>query len=275
MRQRKKISSLFNQILAFTEYDVDLAHSTDDECVTVSGSSTPQNSPGDQTMRSPMGRLGGGAGGSTGAGQSSTSKSLGTMVMTKNASIEPQIMHRSLYPSSPPTVSPSILSGSSPIQTLMGTSTKSNNSNSLSAAANNYTVTPVAGVGSVGGGGADGSQLMAGSMNSLLSDMSSLKSSSTIPSGANIYQEEPRMLIIETKRKTLGISFVGGNKTGIFVHRVVPDSLGDNAGVRVGDQILEFNGIDLRVATAEQAYLEIAKPTDKVSVVVQHNMQSE
>lgn len=247
---------------------MDLAHSTDDECVTVSGSSTPQNSPGDQ-MRSPMGRLGGG--GSSGAGQSSTSKSLGTMVMTKNASNAPQIMHRSLYPSSPPTVSPSVLSGSSPIQTLMGSSNKSNNSNSLSAATNNYIVTPsgVAGVGAVVG--ADCSPLMPGNMNSHLSDMSS---SSTIPSGANIYQEEPRMLIIETKRKALGISFVGGNKTGIFVHRVVPDSLGDNAGVRVGDQILEFNGIDLRVATAEQAYLEIAKPTDKVSVVVQHNMQS-
>lgn len=94
------------------------------------------------------------------------------------------------------------------------------------------------------------------------------------PSAPNIYQEEPRILIIDTKRKSLGISFVGGNKTGIFVHRVVIDSLADSAGIRVGDQILEFNGVDLRMATAEQAYLEIAKPTDKVSVVVQHNMQS-
>ena len=102
-------------------------------------------------------------------------------------------------------------------------------------------------------------------------EINSLKSVSTSLSSTNIYQEEPRILIIETKRKSLGISFVGGNKTGIFVHRVVPD----RAGIRVGDQILEFNGIDLRLATAEQAYLEIAKPADKVTVVVQHNMQSE
>lgn len=110
---------------------------------------------------------------------------------------------------------------------------------------------------------------------SLMAEINSLKSVSTTPSATNIYQDEPRILIIETKRKSLGISFVGGNKTGVFVHRVVPDSLAENAGIRVGDQILEFNGIDLRVATAEQAYLEIAKPTDKVSVVVQHNMLSE
>ncbi|XP_059618672.1 disks large homolog 5 isoform X1 [Phlebotomus argentipes] len=95
----------------------------------------------------------------------------------------------------------------------------------------------------------------------------------TVASGGNVYQEEPRMLIIETKKKALGISFVGGNKTGIFVHRVQSESLGDNAGIRVGDQILEFNGVDLRAATAEQAWLEIAKSVDKVSVVVQHNMQ--
>uniref|UniRef100_A0A1L8DMN5 Putative tight junction n=1 Tax=Nyssomyia neivai TaxID=330878 RepID=A0A1L8DMN5_9DIPT len=94
-----------------------------------------------------------------------------------------------------------------------------------------------------------------------------------VPQGGNVYQEEPRMLIIETKKKALGISFVGGNKTGIFVHRVQSESLGDNAGIRVGDQILEFNGVDLRAATAEQAWLEIAKSVDKVSVVVQHNMQ--
>lgn len=107
-----------------------------------------------------------------------------------------------------------------------------------------------------------------------MTEIDSLKSVSTTPSANNIYQDEPRMLIIETKKKALGISFVGGNKTGIFVHRVISESLGDSAGIRVGDQILEFNGTDLRVATAEQAYLEIAKPTDKVSVVVQHNMQS-
>lgn len=254
-----------------------MAHSTDDECVTQSGSSTPQNSPGDSHLRShQMVRP-------TTVGGSSASKSLGAMVTTKNASNVPHIMHRSLFPpSSPPTVptSPSLLStASSSMQTnsnsnnkgLLMTTNKSNNNNSaLSSSANNYIVTPS---GSGGGGGAVSSMVPANI--SLLADINSLKSISSTPSATNIYQDEPRILIIETKRKALGISFVGGNKTGIFVHRVVQDSLGDNAGIRVGDQILEFNGIDLRVATAEQAYLEIAKPTDKVSVVVQHNMLSE
>lgn len=244
-----------------------MAHSTDDECVTPSGSSTPQNSPADQ-MRSQLGRSNGGG------VSSSASKSLGAMVTTKNASIVPQIMRRSLYPpSSPPTVPTSmgLLSAASPMQnkTLLMATNKSNNS-VISATANNYIVaTPSGGPVSMGA-----SSLVPANI-SLMSDMNSLKSgSSSTPSATNIYQEEPRMLIIETKRKPLAISFVGGNKTGIFVHRVVPDSLGDNAGIRVGDQILEFNKIDLRVATAEQAYLEIAKPTDKVSVVVQHNIQS-
>lgn len=46
-------------------------------------------------------------------------------------------------------------------------------------------------------------------------------------------------------------------------------------GLRVGDQILEYNGTDLRRATAEYAAFEMAKPADKVSAIVQYNIQSE
>lgn len=207
--------------------------------------------------------------GQGGAAGGPASKSLGAMVTTKNASNVPQILHRSIFPpSSPPTVptSPSILSTSSSLQAEKGLLMGNKSSNSvISSTTNNYNMASAA------GGGA--SSLNPANI-SHLADINSLRSVSSTPSATNIYQDEPRILIIETKRKPLAISFVGGNKTGIFVHRVVPDSLGDNAGIRVGDQILEFNGVDLRVATAEQAYLEIAKPTDKVSVVVQHNIQS-
>jgi len=41
---------------------------------------------------------------------------------------------------------------------------------------------------------------------------------------------------------------------------------------RTGDQILEYNGTDLRNATAEEAAYELAKPADKVTVVAQYNM---
>lgn len=86
---------------------------------------------------------------------------------------------------------------------------------------------------------------------------------------------EPRYLLIETqKRSNLGISLVGGNAVGIFVHSVQPDSLADNAGLRTGDQILEYNGSDLRHATAEEAAYELAKPADKVTVLAHYKLDS-
>jgi discs large protein 5 len=39
-------------------------------------------------------------------------------------------------------------------------------------------------------------------------------------------------------------------------------------------QILEYNGTDLRRATAETAAFELAKPADKVTVLVQYNIHS-
>ena len=45
-------------------------------------------------------------------------------------------------------------------------------------------------------------------------------------------------------------------------------------GLRSADQILEYNGVDLRQATAEQAAYELAKPAEKVSILVQYNPES-
>ncbi|KAF9804574.1 hypothetical protein SFRURICE_014482 [Spodoptera frugiperda] len=84
----------------------------------------------------------------------------------------------------------------------------------------------------------------------------------------------PRFLLIEMRNcSDLGISLVGGNAVGIFVHSVQIESPAYNAGLRTGDQILEYNNVDLRRATAEQAALELAKPADKVSVLVRHDLQ--
>ncbi|XP_044595383.1 disks large homolog 5 isoform X2 [Cotesia glomerata] len=81
---------------------------------------------------------------------------------------------------------------------------------------------------------------------------------------------EPRYLFIETRKcSNLGISLVGGNGVGIFVHSVQPGCLAEDAGLRTGDRILEYNGVDLRQATAEQAALELARPADKVTLVAQ------
>jgi hypothetical protein len=43
--------------------------------------------------------------------------------------------------------------------------------------------------------------------------------------------------------------------------------------LRCGDRILEFNGVNLRDSTAEQAAYELAKPTEKVTLIVQHDME--
>ena len=67
---------------------------------------------------------------------------------------------------------------------------------------------------------------------------------------------------------------VGGNAVGIFIHSVDAESAAYHAGLRGADQILEYNGIDLRQATAEQAAYELAKPAEKVTLLVQYNPDS-
>ncbi|KAL0275028.1 UNVERIFIED_CONTAM: hypothetical protein PYX00_003016 [Menopon gallinae] len=84
---------------------------------------------------------------------------------------------------------------------------------------------------------------------------------------------DPRYVCIETKKcSNLGISLVGGNAVGIFVHSVQVDSSAYNAGLRTGDQILECRGVDLRQATAEKAAYELAKPADKVTILAVYNI---
>ncbi|XP_055681938.1 disks large homolog 5 isoform X1 [Lutzomyia longipalpis] len=202
LRQCGNSMTMLVQYNPDSKYDPDAGHSTDeDENISLSGSSTPRNSPSvARTLQ------------------------LRNQSAAKSATTTQQLIQRGIFP--PSTVASSAQSKKSPFS--------------------GPTASPT---------------------------VETMMKQSAVSVGANVYQEEPRMLIIETKKKSLGISFVGGNKTGIFVHRVQSESLGDNAGIRVGDQILEFNRVDLRAATAEQAWLEIAKSVDKVSVVVQHNMQ--
>ncbi|EDV31413.2 uncharacterized protein Dana_GF15342, isoform C [Drosophila ananassae] len=76
------------------------------------------------------------------------------------------------------------------------------------------------------------------------------------------------------KSKNLGIKLFGGNKVGIYVHDVAPGSPSDHAGIRKGDQILEYNGVDLSGVTAEQAANEISKLTDTVTMLVQNKLHT-
>lgn len=87
---------------------------------------------------------------------------------------------------------------------------------------------------------------------------------------------EPRVIVLnKPSSSNLGITLLGGNAVGIFVHSVEPESPAA-AGLQPGDQILEYNGIDLRNFTAEEAASELAKPTGEsaqLKVLVQENME--
>ncbi len=82
---------------------------------------------------------------------------------------------------------------------------------------------------------------------------------------------EPRLVYpVMKKSGDLGVRLVGGNAVGIFIHSVDIDSPAYNIGLRCADQILEYNGTDLRHATAEQAAYELAKPVENVSILAQY-----
>ena len=81
-------------------------------------------------------------------------------------------------------------------------------------------------------------------------------------------------IILNINPFLFNLRLVGGNAVGIFIHSVDPDSAAYHASLRGADQILEYNGIDLRQATAEQAAYELAKPAEKVTLLVQYNPES-
>ena len=82
--------------------------------------------------------------------------------------------------------------------------------------------------------------------------------------------QEPRLVYpVMKKSGDLGVRLVGGNAVGIFIHSVDLDSPAFQTGLRCADQILEYNGTDLKNATAEQAAYELAKPAENVSILVQ------
>ncbi|GAB6028550.1 hypothetical protein CHUAL_002693 [Chamberlinius hualienensis] len=68
--------------------------------------------------------------------------------------------------------------------------------------------------------------------------------------GGDIYA--PRYVFLKMQTANLGITFLGGNAVGIFVHK--------------------YNGVDLRHATAEQAAYELAKRADTITLLVQYSI---
>lgn len=85
------------------------------------------------------------------------------------------------------------------------------------------------------------------------------------------YVEEPRHVRVQKGSEPLGISIVSGEKGGIYVSKVTVGSIAHQAGLEYGDQLLEFNGINLRSATEQQARLIIGQQCDTITILAQYN----
>ncbi|XP_057682521.1 disks large homolog 5-like isoform X2 [Corythoichthys intestinalis] len=85
------------------------------------------------------------------------------------------------------------------------------------------------------------------------------------------YLEEPRNVTVQKGAEPLGISIVSGENGGVFVSKVTAGSIAHQAHLEYGDQLLEFNGINLRNANEQQARLVIGQQCDTVSILAQYN----
>uniref|UniRef100_A0A8C6PFY4 Discs large MAGUK scaffold protein 5 n=1 Tax=Nothobranchius furzeri TaxID=105023 RepID=A0A8C6PFY4_NOTFU len=85
------------------------------------------------------------------------------------------------------------------------------------------------------------------------------------------YLGEPRHVTVQKGAEPLGISIVSGENSGVFVSKVTPGSIAHQARLEYGDQLLEFNGINLRNANEQQARLVIGQQCDAVTILAQYN----
>ncbi|XP_068161140.1 disks large homolog 5-like [Antennarius striatus] len=85
------------------------------------------------------------------------------------------------------------------------------------------------------------------------------------------YVEEPRHVTVQKGVEPLGISIVSGENGGVFVSKVTAGSIAHQARLEYGDQLLEFNGINLRNANEQQARLVIGQQCDTVTILAQYN----
>ncbi|KAM9325383.1 disks large homolog 5 [Gastrophryne carolinensis] len=83
--------------------------------------------------------------------------------------------------------------------------------------------------------------------------------------------DEPRHVRVQKGAEPLGISIGGGESGGVFVSKVMAGSIAQQAGLEYGDQLLEFNGINLRNATEQQARLIIGQQCDTITILAQYN----
>ncbi len=82
---------------------------------------------------------------------------------------------------------------------------------------------------------------------------------------------EKRRVDIEKSEKPLGISIRCRNNRGIFVSHVGENSIASQVGLQVGDQLLEFCGINMRSATYDLAAKFLRQCGNSITMLVQYN----
>ncbi|ESP04627.1 hypothetical protein LOTGIDRAFT_135850, partial [Lottia gigantea] len=85
---------------------------------------------------------------------------------------------------------------------------------------------------------------------------------------------EIRTIHIEKTAEPVGFQIQPGPEGGIFVSSVSENSLASDAGIVVGDQLLEYNSVDFRSVTAEQASAELSRPCSVMRLLVHFNLIS-
>ncbi|XP_078485691.1 uncharacterized protein LOC100185197 isoform X2 [Ciona intestinalis] len=87
---------------------------------------------------------------------------------------------------------------------------------------------------------------------------------------------DPRYVSMIKGTDPIGISIVsGGENGGIFVSRLTEHSLAAKAGLEYGDQLLEYNGINLRSAKEDQAraIMSQTQPGDMITFLAHYNLE--
>lgn len=83
---------------------------------------------------------------------------------------------------------------------------------------------------------------------------------------------EKRRIDIEKSDMTLGISIrCKKDNRGVFVSHVNENSIASQVGLQIGDQLLEFCGINMRSATYELAAKFLRQCGDSITMLVQYN----
>jgi len=87
--------------------------------------------------------------------------------------------------------------------------------------------------------------------------------------------EEPRSVTVKkpSSNTLLGMNVIGGNATGIFISEIEKEGLAASQGsFRIGDRIIQLNGVSFVNVTAEQAMLELGKPSETVQMILQFDV---